>query len=335
MGKLRMKRTPEEQARHDFKKAKKAARKAAKHEKIAPESKHSHPPRQEQWDPEYDEPEAGPSASRSHKPDYEAIQAEVEEARFRDKLWGALDDDERLDSVEARLNSFAHVPRRWRSGGMDTMEDDLNIDPQMMEDEMYAEWVRVGIWRKKHAAEHEEHLRKQQEQAARRAREAALAAETRRLERQAEEERKRKRREREVKRQSDARELYEMRWKELLAPVVEEGPARPLRFMDIPWPMFVQDLAVPASSSHFDLDAITANAITSFLLPGARFTQGSQDVNLKKERREKLRETLLRFHPDKFEGRILSRVEERDRIKTKEAVAKVAILLNTLMAAAD
>lgn len=101
--------------------------------------------------------------------------------------------------------------------------------------------------------------------------------------------------------------------------------------MDVPWPMFVQDLAVPASSSHFDLDAITAEAITTFLLPASRFAQAFPDLAIKKERREKLRETLLRFHPDKFEGRILSRVEEKDRAKTKEAVAKVAILLNTLM----
>lgn len=146
MGKLRMKRTPEEQARHDFKKAKKTAERAAKHEKILRKSKHS-PEHGEHRDPGYDEPEAGPSNPRSHKPDYDAIQAEVEEARFRDKLWGALDDDERLDSVEARLNSFAHVPRRWRSGGMDTMDDDLDMDPHMMEDEVYTEWVRVGIWR--------------------------------------------------------------------------------------------------------------------------------------------------------------------------------------------
>lgn len=189
--------------------------------------------------------------------------------------------------------------------------------------------------RKTHAAEHAELLRKQQENAARLAREEATRAETKKLEKQAEVERKRKRREKEHKRWADARELYEARWKELLAPATAEGPEKPLKFMDIPWPLFFQDLFVDGKSKngyHFDLEAITPDAITTFLLPPERFSDHSTDAVLKKERREKLREAMLRFHPDKFEGRVLSRVEERDREKTQEAVAKIAVVLNSLMA---
>ena len=146
-----MKRTPQEQAAHDLRKAHKAARKSAKRAARhtgSSDGEISSKRRKVDSEAEYkDGDNSGTGSSRAHKLDYDQIQAEVEEARFRDKLWSALDDDERLDSVEARLNSYAHVPRRWRSGGMDRMEDDLHIDPHMMEDEDYAEWVRVGMWK--------------------------------------------------------------------------------------------------------------------------------------------------------------------------------------------
>ena len=186
--------------------------------------------------------------------------------------------------------------------------------------------------RKQHGAEYEEHLRKQQEHAARIAREEAVRAETKRIERQAEEERKRKRKEKEERRWMEARDTYETRWKELLAPAVAEGPEKPLKFMDIPWPVFSIDPAIFSGDLHLELDVINAESISTFLLPAERFAQRPLDADLKKERRERLREALLRFHPDKFEGRILTRVVARDKEKTREAVAKVAIALNTLLA---
>ena len=174
MGKLRLKRTPEEQAAHDLRKAEKRARKATKHrpsredrEECAREdgADHAHAARSrkrrkleddsDQYDFVFDADdeflyaEAGPSrqSHRAQKPDYDYIRAQLEEERFREKLAGAFDDDERLDSVEAKFNSYAHIPRRWRGGGMDRMDDDLNIDPQMMEEEDYAEWMRDQMWR--------------------------------------------------------------------------------------------------------------------------------------------------------------------------------------------
>ncbi|KAI0343505.1 hypothetical protein BDW22DRAFT_1355952 [Trametopsis cervina] len=155
MGKLRLKRTPEEQAAHDLRKAAKRARKASKRhradddEDIPPKKRRTESPQAATSSYKYmfDEEDLPSSSYRAHKPDYDYIQAQVEEERFRDKLWGAFGDDERLDSVEASLNSYAHIPRRWRGGGMDTIDDELDIDPQMMEDEDYAEWMRAGMWR--------------------------------------------------------------------------------------------------------------------------------------------------------------------------------------------
>ena len=163
---LKLKRTPEEQAEHELRKARRAARKAAKLKRPRDDDddngeRSPHPRKRQHTDdePHFDDtgdsdaeygPQPPPSTSgshRAHKPDYDYIRAQVEEERFRDKLWGAMGDDERLDSVEASFNSYAHVPRRWRGGGMERMDDELDVDPRYMEDEDYAEWIRAGMWR--------------------------------------------------------------------------------------------------------------------------------------------------------------------------------------------
>lgn len=160
MGKLKLKRTPEEQAAHDLRKAQKRARKAAKHRRSYTGSEdddaYSTASKKRKvgdvngynfvFDDLHDG--AGPS-HRAPKPDldYADVQAQVEEERFREKLATAFDEDERLDATEARMNSFSHIPRRWRGGGMERMDDELGIDPQMMEEEDYAEWVRAEMWK--------------------------------------------------------------------------------------------------------------------------------------------------------------------------------------------
>ena len=159
---LHLKRTPAKQAERDLQKARKAARKAAKRKvgcgidgqddrysaRKRPRADNGPDVGPADSDDEYG-PQPAPSSSshRAHKPDYERIRAELEEERFRDKLWGAMGDDDRLDCVEASMNSYAHVPRRWRGGGMELMDDELDVDPQYMQDEDYAEWVREGMWR--------------------------------------------------------------------------------------------------------------------------------------------------------------------------------------------
>lgn len=83
------------------------------------------------------------------------------------------------------------------------------------------------------------------------------------------------------------------------------------------------------------LEDITVEAISTFLLP-ERVPSNDipQDIDtIQKERRNKLRETMLRFHPDKFEGRILRRVRERDQERVREAVGKVTRAVGELLAA--
>lgn len=328
--KLHLKRTPAEQAAHEFRKAQRAARKAAKkrrHTELSDhEDNHSKKSRHSSQggyvfdlsDADYGPPPPPGPSSHAHKPDYDAIYAQVEEDRFREKMFGALEDDERLDAVESRLNEYTHIPRRWRDGGMERMDDELGVDPHMMEEEDYAEWVRAGMWRKKHAEEHEEQLRKEKERADRRKREEAVREETRRLERAAESERRRRRNGKERQREADARAAYDAQWKQLLATTDTDDI---LAFSNVPWPVF--------GSREAKLDDFTLESVSTFLLPPT----GSDvdEETAKKERKDKLRETMLRFHPDKFEGRILARVHDKEKERVKEAVGVVARILGELM----
>ncbi|KAG2043792.1 hypothetical protein BDR03DRAFT_939929 [Suillus americanus] len=352
MAKLHLKRTPAEEAERALRKARKAAKAARKRSHLSEEagehgeSSSKRRRREEVIDSDLDEevygPPPPPSLPSAHKPDYDTILSELEDARFREKMWDALRDDERLDAIDARFNDYAHVPDRWRAnaarGG--SPEDQADMDPRFMDDDTYAEWIRAGMWRRKHARQYEEEARMKAEKAARSARKKEMKAETARLEKAAEERRKQKKRERESQREENARAEYDRKWKVLLDPNAQHASS--LSFRDIPWPLFVpmthSDTALSDSSS-ITLEHFTATAISAFLIPISTISALAQDVGVslpthdrdKKEKKEKLRETMLRFHPDKFEGRVMRRIIETDKDRVREAVGQVARVLNTLM----
>ncbi|OJA18862.1 hypothetical protein AZE42_05227 [Rhizopogon vesiculosus] len=369
MGKLHLKRTPAEEAERALRKARKAARRSRKRSHLSDgmgEDGESSPRRGRNVTDSYlDEdvygPPPPPSSSSMHKPDYDAILNELEDARFREKMWDALGDDERLDGIDARFNDYAHVPNRWRTNaardGVPT--DQRDVDPRFMDDDEYAEWVRDGMWRfvsqirvvpcncieeahrrRKHAQQYEEEARKKAEQAARRARKKEMKAETARLEKTVEERRKQKRKEREKRREEDARAEYDRRWKDLLDPNTQHHSS--LSFEDVPWPLFAPTThsdAADLDSFSIALEHFTATAISAFLIPVSANLALVQDagasrptfIHEKKEKKEKLREAMLRFHPDKFEGRIMRKVVETDKDRVREAVGQVARVINTLM----
>jgi hypothetical protein len=146
---LRLKRTPAEQAEHDLRKARKATKKATSKQRSPRDSDDVHTSKHSGGlDAEFDFtfPDPGPSTSHYY------ARPTAEDERFQQKMWDALDDnDDRLDGIEARLNEYAHVPRRWRGVGSRAYDLDstggLDEDPRFMNDDEYAEWVRVGIWR--------------------------------------------------------------------------------------------------------------------------------------------------------------------------------------------
>jgi len=159
--KLKLKRTPEEEAEHLLRKEQKREKKRKREQgqyKSSSKRYHSEDVPSRKWASSDEEEVCGPqqaTSSRSHKypSNYDALKAEIEEQMFREKMFDALGDDERLDSVEAQFNDFAHVPDHWRSDkgkAKARVYDDegpLNLDPRTMDDEEYAEWVRAGMYR--------------------------------------------------------------------------------------------------------------------------------------------------------------------------------------------
>ena len=172
--KLNLKRTPEEALQHRLRKERKRAKRRhsshgdLKHQ-AGTSSQRSHnndqdagPSRKWASSDEDEEAEYGPqpanistnSKTHARKPDYDALKAEIEQEMFRQKMFDAMGDDERLDSIEAQFNDFAQVPDRWRTLGtgknkMNIFEEDgyVKMDPRYMDDEEYAEWIRIGMYR--------------------------------------------------------------------------------------------------------------------------------------------------------------------------------------------
>ncbi|KAH9174941.1 hypothetical protein EDB89DRAFT_1848316 [Lactarius sanguifluus] len=283
---LRLKRTPAEQAEHDLRKARKATKKATSKQRSArgtdPDSASKH---SGGLNAEFDFTSPDPGPSTSHY----GAGATAEDERFQQKLWDALDDDNgRLDGIEARLNEYAHVPRRWRGVGPREYNLDstggVDDDPRFMNDDEYAEWVRVGIWCHGYRNRNAEAYRQEQH---RKAAQAAARAEAARVLKAEDDARRRRREERERKRQVDARDTYDRRWVELL-------------------------------NSKSKLHSSTAEAISAFLFPSG------PDVERGRTRKEALREAMLRFHPDKFEGRVIPRIRLEDRDSVREGANAVA-----------
>ncbi|KAF9012516.1 hypothetical protein BDQ17DRAFT_1387217 [Cyathus striatus] len=368
MPKLHLKRTPEEEAQHILRKEQRRAKRkrshAHDHNYEGASGSHSHKRYHQDEDTseshsrrkwassDEDEEEYGPqpagSACNTHK-SMEDYAAELEEQRFREKMFDALGDDERLDGVEARLNDFAHVPDRWRSSSSkrqaipdDEFDDAMKLDPQFMDDEEYTEWVRMGMYRKTHAKEYEERQRRKAARAAQKAEAKARKEEGERLERQAKEEERKRRCERESHKMEHAREEYHSRWKLLLTLHGDEsGAESKLHFDDIPWPIVAAHRQKPEKKrggNHTDSPLITVGdltveAISAFILPlvSADTIEEMDEEKVKKARKERLRETFLRFHPDKFEGRFMHRIREGDRDRVREGIGQVSRVLNGLL----
>ena len=92
--------------------------------------------------------------------------------------------------------------------------------------------------------------------------------------------------------------------------------ATQLRFRSIPWPMLA-----PVSSP----DMLIPIHIAAFIL-NPQHSQG-------KSRKDRLREALLRWHPDRFEAKWLKKVVEEDRASVQEGVGSVVRALNDLLSA--
>ena len=177
-----------------------------------------------------------------------------------------------------------------------------------------------------------EKARKKEEREARRAQQKALKEETERLEKEARQEREHRRATKARRRFEEAKVVYEERWSKLLsrAPVPDvqtEDDQGPLSFEDVPWP--IVSSSRHDEDGHMSQEDINAEAISRFLLS----VDVSSDANtaVKPSAKEILRSTMLKFHPDKFESRVLARVRDRDKDRVRETANSVVRILNTLM----
>lgn len=112
--------------------------------------------------------------------------------------------------------------------------------------------------------------------------------------------------------QEEAWKAYERRWTAIAAAGDRGGS--PLRFKSIPWPTTVPPRSVAD---------ITPAAISKFILSPAH----SEGIG----RKERIKCALRRWHPDRF-GRVLRRVDEKDKEAVERGVGIVARCLNALLA---
>lgn len=120
--------------------------------------------------------------------------------------------------------------------------------------------------------------------------------------------REEKEKQRERRRQEEAWKTYERGWTAI------QSNGSPLKFKSIPW---------PTTLPPRDVGEITPAVITKFILSPAHSKGISQ--------KERIKSALRRWHPDRF-GRILHRVDEREKGAVERGVGIVARCLNDLLA---
>jgi len=131
---------------------------------------------------------------------------------------------------------------------------------------------------------------------------------------------------REIRVLGDAWTVYESRWNLLNMTARSPTPMGhreqtsrvQLAFTDIPWP------TIQPPRSKYDLTFATlSDFFLSRHLPAGRATK------------ERLRDALLRWHPDRFEGRYLDKVRPQDREDVIEGVGIVVRYLNSILPTAE
>lgn len=109
-----------------------------------------------------------------------------------------------------------------------------------------------------------------------------------------------------------------------------------LKFVDIPWPILDAYKAETSTAPRvlICVEHLTETAIRKFLLPVSAAST-APIIDDAKEKRDRLREAMLRFHPDKFEGRMMRFVVEGERGLVREGIAQVVRVLNGLLSGAE
>jgi hypothetical protein len=224
---------------------------------------------------------------------------EAEEARWREEEEYARQVEQDLKKARAEEAEYARM-----------LEEDLKkaeAARRRAEIEDFARLLEEDMRKAQEA-----HRRAvEQEEKRRRAEQESMERERRECER-----RERERREREdfeALQSNLAKRLrvYEEKWAALRSNIVW---MERLGFCDIPWPLFENIQGV---------EDITEERVLAFVChPLHEHVQGPGEGQAKS-----LRSEMLRWHPDKFEGKVLDKVVEGDREAVREAAGYVARIL--------
>lgn len=325
MPKLKLKETQADREEKELKRLRRAARRAARYhnyeipqdETVGASSSRSHKhrskaPGTKTYEYVYDEEEGWAPPPSSVKFDYkEDLQAE--EDAFRAKLFDEMELDAGLDATEAKFSGY-YMPNRWKDRTGFEGSGSIPQSKTAMDDEEYAEYIRRGMWERTHKAERVAREQQEKERKERKDKERKLREKTKELEN---EEVERRRRNREAKANQQFVEgwtAYERRWSELQQATTTASlvPAS-MDLHALPWP-----IAQPITS----IDDLTTEAVSAFLL--------SHLHSADKPKRARLREALLLYHPDRFEGRFMTAIQADAKDRVQEAVGKVARILTSL-----
>lgn len=271
-----------------------------------------------------------------------------EEEAFVDSLQSAAAEDAGVGYYEELL--YAREAAAFSYGGaasiaMGKGAPTAGRDGRVLDEEEYAEYVRAGMWRRKNKEEVERREALERERKVREEKESRENDKRRREEAARIKKLEERRRADADKEEKAARELYAERWTRLAAPAPTPNPppstdsdapppptTRPLRFTDVPWPLYPPMPLPPLSWPSVAL--ITPSALSTFLLSHIPSAQ----------RKTTLRAAVLAYHPDRFE-RIVGRVEDArvkegeegnfdaTRERVRELGLRVSQVLNELMKA--
>jgi hypothetical protein len=115
-------------------------------------------------------------------------------------------------------------------------------------------------------------------------------------------------------------EKYNALWQKLASP----GDFT-ITIEQVPWPLL--DIPYPLEPEHFTQFAVADFIFHPYRFDGVNLSHGEM-VKLKRSR---VKEELLRWHPDKFRARVLSKVIPIQRKLVEQCAEAVAKALNTLL----
>jgi len=242
----------------------------------------------------------------------------------------AYDNFSRLDSMGARMNDYSHIPRRWRgtdegfSAGlwMEDAAEEMGVESWRMNDDEYAEYIRAGIWRKKNEEEFKERRRKRKEREAAGERARVRLKETERLLREARIEVDQLKQDKLARFIKQVKAEYEDSWKRILDLAGDSSSDAQLKFADVPWPVLHphrEDRT--AFLQRLGGEDVQIENISHVLL----------DFEDPSRTKEVLRMNLLRYHPDKFDRRVLARVQDADKERVREIAMALVRNLNDMV----